>query len=61
MKGLIYAALTVLAMYLGFVYAECPDTNVEAVCLTMVILILALDVIQLRRHFTKGGEGYADR
>lgn len=43
MKGLIYAALTVLAMYLGYVYAECPNRDVEAVCLTMVILILALE------------------
>lgn len=61
MRVIVYTVLTVLAMYLGYVYAECPDTNVEAVCLTMVILILALDVIQVRRHFTKGGEGYADR
>ena len=53
MRGLIYAALTVLAMYLGYIYAESPNTNVEAVCLTMVVLILAADVIAVKKSIER--------
>ena len=56
MRVIVCTVLTVLAMYLGYVFAECPDTHVEAVCLTMVILILSLDVAQVRKYFTGGGE-----
>ena len=51
MKALIYMVLTGIAMYLGYVFAECPDRNIEAVCLTGVVLILTLDVIAVKKNF----------
>ena len=53
MIALIYMILTGIAMYLGYVFAECPDTNIEAVCLAGVVLIMTLDVLQLRKSMKR--------
>lgn len=53
MIALIYMILTGIAMFLGYTFAESPDTNVQAVCLAGVVLIMTLDVLQIRKSMKR--------
>ena len=59
LKALSYTILTIMGMYLGYVFAETPglDPVAAGVCIAIYSGVLVLDVIEFRAYMLRKEEG----
>ena len=57
-KIMVYTILTIMGLYLGYVFAETPGMEPETAwtCLIIYCGVLALDVVEFREFFITKGE-----
>ena len=62
LKVLSYTILTIMGMYMGYVFAETPglDPRAALICLAIYCGALALDVIEFKKFMKERGYLNAD-